>query len=297
MKMMPIIGVIKTLKGAFMKYIQIIFLIIALLFFVSVQSAAGQSSVSGTPATPQEELKTQPADQSAAEAMQAGQEEQEPGETDGESGEGEEEKEEEAVQIADPLYPWNKAMYHFNDKLYFWVMKPVATGYSSVFPEDIRNAVSNFFYNLTTPIRFVSDVLQLKMKNAGNELVRLVYNSTAGVLGLVDAAKIDFDISRHPEDLGQTFGTYGIGHGFYIIWPFIGPSSLRDTVGLIGDGFLTPVYYVSPWEAALGIAAYDKMNDTSLHIGDYEDLKESAIDPYVAIRDAYAQHRKKEVEE
>ena len=106
-----------------------------------------------------------------------------------------------------------------------------------------------------------------------------------------------FNISRHDEDLGQTLGTYGIGNGFYIVWPFIGPSSLRDTVGLVGDGFLTPVYYVNPWEASLGIEANDKINDTSLHIGDYEDLKESAVDPYVAIRDAYTQHRKKEVEE
>ena len=99
MKMMPIIGIIKTLKGELMKYVQIIFLIIALLFLVSVQSVAAQSSVSDTPAAPQEEVKTQPADQTAAEPMQVGQEEQESGDSDGESGEGEEEKEEEAVRI------------------------------------------------------------------------------------------------------------------------------------------------------------------------------------------------------
>jgi phospholipid-binding lipoprotein MlaA len=208
-----------------------------------------------------------------------------------------EEGEEAVAQIADPLYPWNNAMYHFNDRLYYWILKPVAKGYSSVFPEDIRMAVSNFFSNLTTPVRFAGNLLQLKIKKAGNEFVRFVYNSTAGVFGLVDAAKTDFNISRHDEDLGQTLGTYGIAHGFYIVWPFIGPSSLRDTVGIVGDGFLSPVYYLSPWEASLEIAVYDRVNDTSLHIGTYEDLKESAIDPYVAIRDAYIQHRKKEVEE
>lgn len=210
----------------------------------------------------------------------------------------EEEKEEEAtIQIADPIRPWNNAMYHFNDKLYFWVLKPASKGYSSVIPEDMRIAVSNFFENVTTPVRFVSNILQLKIKKAGNELLRFVYNSTAGVCGLADAAKADLEIPRQEEDLGQALGSYGIGHGFYIVWPFFGPSSLRDTVGRIGDGFLNPVNYVNPLEASVGITAYDKVNTVSLHIGDYEDLKKSAVDPYVSIRDAYLQYRKKKVEE
>jgi len=205
--------------------------------------------------------------------------------------------EEAAGHIADPLYPWNNAMYRFNDKLYFWVMKPVAKRYSSVFPQDIRVAVSNFFYNLTTPIRFVNNLLQLRLKSAGGELVRFVYNSTAGVGGLADLAKTDLKVSRHDQDLGLTLGHYGVGNGIYIVWPFLGPSSLRDTVGLVGDGFLDPVYYVTPWYNSMGITAYDKVNDTSLHIGDYEDLIESAIDPYVAIRNAYVQHRQSKIKE
>jgi len=209
----------------------------------------------------------------------------------------EDEGEEEAVQIADPLYPWNKTMYHFNDKLYFWLMKPLAQGYSAVVPEDIRLSVSNFFDNITTPVRFVSNLLQLKIKDAGNELFRFLYNSTAGVCGLADAAKTDFDVRKKDEDLGQTLGSYGIGHGFYIVWPFLGPSSLRDTVGKAGDYFLDPVHYINPTETAVGITVYDRVNETSFRIGDYEDLKKSAIDPYVSIRDAYVQHRKKKVED
>jgi phospholipid-binding lipoprotein MlaA len=208
-----------------------------------------------------------------------------------------EEVEEAPIQIADPLYPWNKAMYHVNDKLYFWLMKPLAQGYSAVIPEDMRISVSNFFQNITTPIRFVSSLLQLKIKKAGNELIRFLYNSTAGVCGLVDAAKEDLGIKQQDEDLGQTLGSYGIGHGFYIVWPFLGPSSARDTVGKVGDFFLDPVYYINPTESGVGITVYDKVNETSLHIGDYEDLKKSAIDPYISIRDAYLQHRKKQVEE
>ena len=209
----------------------------------------------------------------------------------------EEEGEEEVVQIADPLYPWNKTMYHFNDKLYFWLMKPLAQGYSAVVPEDIRLSVSNVFDNITTPIRFVSNLLQLKIKNAGNELFRFLYNSTAGVCGFADAAKMDFDIRKKDEDLGQTLGSYGIGHGIYLVWPFLGPSSLRDTIGKVGDYFLDPVHYINPAETAAGITVYDRVNETSFRIGDYEDLKKSAIDPYVSIRDAYVQHRKKKVED
>lgn len=208
-----------------------------------------------------------------------------------------EEGEEETVQIADPLYPWNKAMYHVNDKLYFWLVKPLAQGYSAVAPEDIRISVSNFFDNLATPIRLVSNLLQLKVKDAGKELFRFLYNSTAGVCGLADAAREDFGIRQQDEDLGQTLGSYGIGHGIYLVWPFLGPSSLRDTVGRIGDRFLSPVHYINPTEASVGITVYDKVNETSLRIGDYEDLKKSAIDPYISIRNAYLQHRKKKVED
>jgi phospholipid-binding lipoprotein MlaA len=205
--------------------------------------------------------------------------------------------EETAGHIADPLYPWNNAMYHFNDKLYFWVMKPVAKEYSAVFPQDIRVAVSNFFDNLKMPIRFISNLLQLKIKKAGTELLRFVYNSTAGVGGLADVAKTDLKVSSHDQDIGLTLGHYGVGNGFYIVWPFLGPSSLRDTVGLVGDAFLTPTYYLTPWYNSTGASAYDKANETSLHIGDYEDLKESAIDPYVAIRNAYVQHRQSQIKE
>jgi phospholipid-binding lipoprotein MlaA len=209
----------------------------------------------------------------------------------------EDEGEEETVKIADPLSPWNKAMYHVNDKVYFWLLKPVSQEYSRVVPEDIRLSVSNVFQNLTSPIRFVSSLLQLKMRDAGNELLRFVYNSTAGIGGLADVARTDLRINRKEEDIGQAIGHYGIGHGFYIVWPFLGPSSLRDTVGRVGDMFLDPVSYVNPVEAAAGITVYDKVNETSFHIGDYEDLKKSAVDPYISIRDAYVQYRNKKVRE
>jgi phospholipid-binding lipoprotein MlaA len=206
-------------------------------------------------------------------------------------------EEEEAPQIADPLSPWNKSMYYFNDKFYFWLLKPVSQGYSAVVPEGMRLAVSNFYQNIATPIRFVNNLLQLKMKSAGNELICFVVNTTFGVGGLGDFAKDKMDIKRHNEDTGQTFGHYGIGHGFYIVWPILGPSSLRDSIGFVGDLFLYPVSYINPIETAVGVEAHNEVNETSFHIGAYEDLKKSAIDPYISIRDAYVQNRQKKVEE
>jgi phospholipid-binding lipoprotein MlaA len=205
--------------------------------------------------------------------------------------------EEEVVEIADPIYYWNKGMYHFNDKFYFWLLKPVARGYKWAVPELVRTGVSNFFYNLRFPIRFVSSLLQAKGGAAVGEVGRFVVNTTAGIAGFRDVAKAHPKLDPSEEDLGQTFGMWGIGNGFYIVWPFIGSSTLRDSVGLVGDRFLDPVSYVDPREAALAITAGDKVNETSFRIGDYEALKEAAIDPYISIRDAYVQHRKKKVEE
>ncbi len=200
-------------------------------------------------------------------------------------------------RIADPLYYWNLSMYHFNDRLYFWFMKPVAQGYKAVTPEGVRIAVSNFFQNVTTPIRFVGNLLQFRLKNAGNELVRFITNSTQGLGGFMDVAKSHYGIEGHDEDIGQALGSYGIGHGFYVVWPFFGPSSLRDSIGLAGDTLLNPVTYINPLETSVGLRVYDRVNEKTFHIGDYESMKESAIDPYVSLRNAYLQYRKKQVRE
>jgi phospholipid-binding lipoprotein MlaA len=205
--------------------------------------------------------------------------------------------EEEVVQVADPLSPWNRAMFHFNDRLYFWVLKPLTRGYRAVIPTPVRSGVKNFFHNLTTPIRMVSCILQGKGRAASAELTKLLINSTVGVVGFGNPAKRWPELNTSEEDLGQTLATYGIGNGFYIVWPILGPSTLRDSVGMIGDWFLNPVSYVHPTEAYLEIRAVETVNQTSFRIGDYESLKEAAIDPYVAFRNAYIQHRKKKVKE
>lgn len=207
--------------------------------------------------------------------------------------------EEERVGIADPLEPFNRAMYHFNDKLYFWVLKPVAQGYRMVVPEGARIGVQNLFVNIAFPVRFVNCLLQVNFRGAGIELGRFVINSIWGIGGLLDIASIqDINLSKQDEDFGQTLGVFGLGQGFFINWPVLGPSSPRDTLGLAGDFFVHPFYnFITNLELSVGIWAYSKVNDTSLSIGDYESLKEAAIDPYVAIRDAYVQYRHKKVKD
>jgi phospholipid-binding lipoprotein MlaA len=209
----------------------------------------------------------------------------------------EDEFEEEKGRVADPLAFWNRAMFHFNDKFYFWVLKPVAKGYRAAVPSMVRIGVKNFFTNLTTPIRLINCILQWKWQAANAEFARFLLNSTVGVLGFGNPAKKYPKLSPSEEDFGQTLAVYGIGNGFYVVWPFLGPSTLRDSVGLVGDGFLNPVYYVKPMEAALGIKAYEIVNETSFKIGDYESLKKAAINPYEALRDAYIQHRKNKVKD
>ncbi len=198
--------------------------------------------------------------------------------------------------ISDPLEPWNRAMFTFNDKLYFWVAKPLARGYSAIVPEWGRVRVKNIFQNISTPVRFVNNLLQLKIRGAGTELLRFVLNTTAGAGGMFDVAK-NIDLKGSEEDLGQTLGVYGMDNGFYVFWPVLGPSSLRDSVGTVGDFFLEPVSYITPIEALVGVRSFDYTNGTSLHIGDYEDIKESALDPYISFRGAYVQYRKNKIKE
>ena len=206
---------------------------------------------------------------------------------------------EEVRTIADPIEPFNRAMFHFNDKLYFWLLKPAARGYGFIVPEKGRVGVRRFFSNITTPIRFVNALLQFKFKPAGTELSRFLINTTVGVAGFMDPARDRWSIYKQREDFGQTLGHYGAGPGFFITWPFLGPSSIRGTIGYVGDLFLDPTTYLFPNErlATVGIEAYERVNSTSLDIGVYEDMKRDAIDPYTFIRDAYYQHREKLVKE
>lgn len=198
--------------------------------------------------------------------------------------------------VADPLYYFNYAMYAFNDVLYFAAIKPIAQGYKTVVPTPVRRGMKNFFHNLLFPVRFVNNILQGEIRDAGNEVGIFLINTTVGVIGFGQVAQNQFDLHTANEDLGQTLGSYSIGNGFYLVLPILGPSTLRDALGLVGDSFLTPVNYIE-WKLSTGVKVYNGINEASFRIGDYEALKEAALDPYIAIKDAYIQSRIKKVKE
>jgi phospholipid-binding lipoprotein MlaA len=206
-----------------------------------------------------------------------------------------EEDEQPIARVADPLRGWNEAMFVFNDKAYFWVLKPVAQGYSKVMPKPARTGINNFFHNILMPVRFVNCILQGKGKAATGEFGRFMLNSTVGVLGFGDPAAKYPDLNPDSEDLGQTFGRYGIGNGFYIVWPVLGPSTLRDSIGTVGDWYLDPITYLDETLVRYSLRAGKQINATSLRIGEYEALREAAIDPYTAFRDFYIQYRQEKV--
>ena len=203
----------------------------------------------------------------------------------------------EKVLVNDPLEPYNRAITTFNDRAYFYALKPVAKGYAKVVPEMVRMSIDRCFKNLEFPIRLVNNLLQLKLKGAGIESARFVINSTIGIAGFGDPAKKWFHLEPCEEDFGQTLGYYKMGSVFYIVWPFIGPSNLRDTIGKAGDIFTQPATYLVDWWILLAARAFEEINYTSLHIGEYETMKKEALDYYLFIRDAYEQMRIKEIKE
>lgn len=208
-------------------------------------------------------------------------------------------KPEEPVEtIADPLEPINRVFFHFNDKFYFLILKPVASGYEIVVPEILRVGVRNFFSNAATPIRLVNCLLQANFKCVGTEIARFFLNTTFGVAGFFDPARAEFNIEKIEKDFGSTLGLWGIGPGFYVNWPIFGPSSLRDTVGFVFDLFLDPQNYLIPSiPINIAVKSYAQVNETSLTIGEYEEFKKSAIDPYIALKDAYHQYRQNKIKE
>ena len=192
--------------------------------------------------------------------------------------------------MIDPLSSYNKAMTSFNDFMYSNIINPIAKGYAYVVPKPARTAIDNFFDNLKFPIRFINNWLQFKFKAAGEETLRFVANTIIGFGGLTDGAKY-YNLQRHEEDFGQTLGYWGVGSGFHIVLPLLGPSNLRDIVGFGGDYFSDPVTYVRPELTSFGLKSYNRLNNISLDPDKYENLKKDAVDLYQFLRDAYEQHR------
>lgn len=192
----------------------------------------------------------------------------------------------------DPLEPMNRAIYHFNDGVDNLLIKPAAELYTGrMIPEFVRTGLRNFFDNINDVIVAVNDLLQGKFAAAGNDVGRIVINSTAGILGIRDVAT-DAGLPKNNEDFGQTLGVWGFGDGPYIVLPILGPSSVRDTVGWVGDIYTWPITYVKPNRTRNTLAAVRFVGIRADLLPASTVLQAAALDPYVFVRDAYLQRRR-----
>ncbi len=192
----------------------------------------------------------------------------------------------------DPLEPMNRAIYQFNDGLDQLLIKPAAELYTGrMIPEFVRTGLRNFFSNINDVIVAVNDLLQGKFEDAGNDVGRIVINSTAGILGFRDVAT-DAGLPKNQEDFGQTLGVWGFGDGAYIVLPILGPSSVRDTVGWVGDIYTWPITYVKPHHTRNTIAAVRFVGIRADLLAASKVLEAAALDPYIFVRDAYLQRRR-----
>ena len=173
--------------------------------------------------------------------------------------------------------------------------------YTYITPSPVRTGLSNAFHNIQMPIRFLNCVLQGRFGEAWIEVGRFVVNTTAGFGGVFDVAKQSkplIPVDNRDADFGQTLGVWGFGEGIYLVWPVVGPSTVRDTVGLAGDWTTSAFFWISEpigpleFEPALAASLGLRFNDMGTVISTYESLKKSAVEPYIAARDAYVKYRR-----
>ena len=201
----------------------------------------------------------------------------------------------------DPWQRLNRTTFRFNDGLTTYALRPVAHGYAAIVPMRVRTGVTNFFDNLNYPVRFINCVLQGKITRSAQETGKFVVNSTAGVGGLMRVSDHISSLADVPaEDFGQTLGVWGICSGPYIVIPVLGPSDCRDLVGFGGDYAMNPLNWHSlgiihhafiPNAANIALSATKFVNGLPKAVESYDQLKAEAVDPYIAMRDAYLSYR------
>lgn len=223
---------------------------------------------------------------------------------------------EEGVEEYDPWESLNTKVFEFNRQVDRWVLKPVAQGYNFVMPDPVQIGISNVFYNLRFPSRFLNNVFQGKVRGAATEMGRFMLNTTFGLGGVYDVAK-DMNITTPEEDTGQTLGFYGVKPGPYVVLPLLPPFNVRDLIGFAGDIALNPVnWLVAPiieingvpsviahknrmtsTMVQLGGRVFEIVNDRSLNLEKYQGVEEATLDLYAAVRNAYLQKRARAIRE
>lgn len=196
--------------------------------------------------------------------------------------------------VADPIEPINRGIFAFNNVLDIILIEPICSVYNFIFPSFVRDGVQNFMRNLSSPIIVANQLLQGDIKGAGVATARFVINTTAGIGGLLDAASAT-GMYYEKEDFGQTLGVWGLGHGFYLVLPVIGPSSGRDLVGLAVDSYADPVRIWADntdhdWVYYTRVAV-EGLDTRARLMKAVKDLRSNSLDYYAAVRSAYAQKR------
>ena len=194
----------------------------------------------------------------------------------------------------DPLEGFNRAMYSFNDGFDTAIGKPVATAYRDVLPAPVRGWVRNFFANIADLWIGANNLLQGKPADTVTDWARFAFNTTFGVFGLNDVAS-DMGLEKHDEDFGQTFGRWGLDDGAYLVWPFLGSSSVRDSAGLILDFSVDPVLKHKPVRVRNTMTVLRATSKRADLLDASRILEEAALDKYVFQRDAYLQRRRNQV--
>ena len=207
------------------------------------------------------------------------------------------EYDEEVGDLYDPWEPLNRSIFTFNDRLHLWIIEPTSSGYHKVTPSILRSGLRNFFNNLLEPTRILNCLLQGRFQDAEETFIRFALNTTAGVGGIMDPGTYE-ELKSHKGQFFQTFAKYGISSGPFLVLPFFGPSDIRGTFGLVGDTVASPLFFALHNEpgVALAVQGVNTINQTSFKLGEYEKLLSGALDPYVAVRDAYVQNQQELLE-
>ncbi len=198
----------------------------------------------------------------------------------------------------DPWESFNEQSFSFNfDVLDHYALKPAAEVWSRALPEQVRHGLGNAFDNLGMPRRFVNKILQGRLPGASEELARFVLNTTVGLAGFFDAAS-RLGLKNSDADTGQTLGVYGIKPGPYLVLPILPPLTVRDAIGYAADWFMDPLsYFVTPLLADVGRSAAHTINERADNMTEYDDVEETSLDLYAAVRNGYLQRREKSIED
>jgi phospholipid-binding lipoprotein MlaA len=195
------------------------------------------------------------------------------------------------AEMRDPFEGFNRKIFWFNDKLDVYALEPVARGWDFIAPDVVQRSIDRFFDNVDFPILFDNDILQGKPRDAGITLARFAINTVAGLGGFFDPAA-DIQLLKKREDFGQTLGWWGVASGPYLVLPVVGPSNPRDTLGLLVDSPMNVYSYFAPFGVSLGATVARNINLRSLFLDEIRNNKESALDYYVFVRNAYGQRRR-----